>query len=98
MPEFLSQNVTLNFLYYSFLHVKDKDIWCVYLKKSEPILLTGSAGRKPKDRPLPPASPKSGNGKNDFKFFWRQILLAQQAERQYLKPVFLLNPLIFGNR
>jgi len=36
----------------------------VYLKKSEPILLTGFAGRKGKDRtPLPPASPKNGSGK-----------------------------------
>jgi hypothetical protein len=41
----------------------------VYLKKSEPILLTGSAGGIPPRTPLPPASPKSGSGKDDFKFF-----------------------------
>jgi len=39
------------------------------LKKSEPILLTGSAGGIPPEPPLPPASPKSGSGKDDFKFF-----------------------------
>jgi len=41
----------------------------VYLKKSEPILLTGSAGGRPKTNLLPLASPKSGSEKDDFKFF-----------------------------
>jgi hypothetical protein len=42
-----------------------------YLKKSEPILLTGSASGSAKDRtPLPSTPPKSGSGKNDFRFFF----------------------------
>jgi len=42
----------------------------VYLKKSEPILLTGSAGGRAKtEPPFRPTTPKSGSGKDDFKFF-----------------------------
>jgi len=42
----------------------------VYLKKSEPILLTGSAGGRAKTEfPFRPRLPKSGSGKDDFKFF-----------------------------
>jgi len=42
----------------------------VYLKMSEPISLTGSAGGSAKDQaPLPPASPKNGSGKERFQVF-----------------------------
>jgi hypothetical protein len=41
----------------------------VYLKESEPILLTSSVDGISPENPLPPALPKNGNGKDDFKFF-----------------------------
>lgn len=57
-------------LFLNFVKARNHRACGMYLKKSEPILLTGSAGGRAKtEPPFRPTTPKSGSGKNDFKFF-----------------------------